>query len=311
MLRLLDIPQPKLARLEYGLSSAERRTRWKAWQQEGYDGIDVDMFGGAFGPTWPQRKTFSLDFLADFPGLRALGIRVSALKSLDPLHLVADSLASLILVVDPSKLSCQPIAGCHRLRSLSLGGLPKDVEAIASLTGLEALSLAGFTFPSLEFLRPVQALERLWICAGSLRSLEPLGEFPRLKALEVMMVRKLNDLSPLSGVKPLQYLALSDMKSIAAMPDCTQLKALRRVYLDTMNGITDLSGLTKAPHLEELIVVGSKIDAPVFDPVVASRRLKRVTIGLASRTAMAEINAKLGPRAVNLFGTPQEKFRLQ
>jgi hypothetical protein len=126
-----------------------------------------------------------------------------------------------------------------------------------------------------------------------------------------MRVRKLGDLSPAAGVKTLQYLALGDMKQVEQMPDCSQLKALRRVYLDTMNGITDLSGLTTAPNLEELIVVSSRIEADVFDPIVAHPKLKRVTVGLASRKAEAEVNARLGKRAVDVFGTKDEKIVLQ
>jgi hypothetical protein len=309
---LLDIPRPKLARLEYGLSSAELKTRWKIWQKEGYDGIEVNVLGGAFGPTWPKGKTHAIDFLADFPGLKALAVHVSALKSLAPLSLAADSLEWLALGgMEPSKLSCQPITGCRKLRSLSLARLPKDLEAIKVLTGLEELSFLGFTFKSLDVLRPLKTLERLWLGFGSVPDIGPIGELPKLKALELMRVRKLGDLSPLSAVKTLQYLALGDMKKVVAMPDCSQLKALRRVYLDTMNGITDLNGLTKAPNLEDLIIVGSKIEVVVFDPIIAYPKLQRVTVGLASRKATKEIDAKLGERAVNLFGTSDEKIVLK
>jgi hypothetical protein len=139
----------------------------------------------------------------------------------------------------------------------------------------------------------------------------PIGELPKLKALELLRVRKLADLSPLSAVKTLQCLALGYMKQVERMPDCSRLQSLRRVYLDTMNGITDLSGLTKAAKLHDLIVVESKIEARVFDPIVACAKLKRVTVGLASRKATEEVDAKLGPRAVNLFGTKDEKLVLE
>ena len=311
MRRLLEIPRPKLARLEHGLSSTERKARWKKWQREGFDGIEVNTCGAAFGPIWPMRKTHSLDFLADFPGLKALAVGLSALKSLDPLSLAADSLEWLVLGVDPSKLSCRPIADCRKLRSLSVGGVPRDLEAIQSLSALKALELYGFTFESLDLVRPLKALERLWICSGCLIDIGPVRELPKLKAVGFMMVRKLDDLSPLAAVRTLQFFSLENMKQVTTMPDCSQLVALRRVYLDQMNGIIDLVGLTRAPKLEELIVVGSKIETHVFDPIIAYPKLKRGTVGLASQTAMKEINAKLGSRAVNLFGTAEEKFVLK
>lgn len=310
MRHLLDIPQPRLARLEHGLSSSERKARWKTWREEGFDGIEVNTYGEAFGPIWPMRKTHSLDFVADFPGLKALAVGVSALKSLDPLSLAADSLEWLVLGVDPSKLSCRPIADCRKLQSLRFGGVSRDLEAIQSLHTLKALELYGFTFKSLDLVRPLKSLERLWICSGCLTDIGPIRELQKLKAVGFMMVRKLEDLSPLAALRPLQFFSLERMKQVMTMPDCSQLQALRRVYLDQMNGIIDLGGLASAPKLEELIVVGSKIESHVFDSIIAYPKLKRVTVGLASRTAMKEVNAKLGARAVNLFGTADEKFIL-
>ena len=310
---LLDVPKPKLARLEYGLSSKERKARWKAWQKEGYDGIEVNILGGAFGPTWPENMRHSLEFLDDFPGIKALNVLVSDLETLEPLASVSESLQWLGIGgwMEPSKLSCQPIARCGRLRTLSLGRLPKDLEAIGALTGLEDLAFLGFTFKSLDVVRPLKNLERLWIGFGSVPAIGPIGELPKLKALEMLRVRKLGDLSPLAAVKTLQFLALGDMMQVERMPDCSRLTALRRVYLDTMNGLADLSGLAEAPKLEDLIVVNSKIVPKVFEPIIRGARPKRVTVGLASRKDTAEVDARLGRRAINLFGTADEKFVLK
>ncbi|MCO6456992.1 MAG: hypothetical protein J5I93_16960 [Pirellulaceae bacterium] len=310
---LLDSPQPKLARLEFGLSSADRQALWRKWRNEGYDGIEVNIFGGSDGPRWPMGQTHTLDFLADFPGLKAASVIVSDLASLEPLSHAASSLESLAFGgwTEPSKLSCKPLAQCRKLRALSLNRMPKDLGAIETLTGLEELSLLGYTFKSLDVLRPLKNLERLWIGFGSVPDLGPVCELSKLKALELMRLRKLGELSPLSQVKALQFLAVADMKQVTEMPDCSNLKSLRRVYLDTMNGITDLSGLAKAPGLEELIVVESRIEAGVFDPIIAYSKLKRVTVGLTSRKVEAEVNARFGKRAISVFGTKDEKFVLK
>ncbi len=59
------------------------------------------------------------------------------IQSLAALALAADSLEWLSLGgwMEPSKLSCR------KLRSLSLAGLPKNLEAIEALTGLDESSL--------------------------------------------------------------------------------------------------------------------------------------------------------------------------
>lgn len=237
---------------------------------------------------------------------------MDALQSLEPLSLAAESLESLSIGgwMESSKLSCRPIAQCKKLRSLSLARLPKDLAAIETLTGLEELSFLGFTFKSLDVVRPLKNLETLWIGFGSVPEIGPVGELLKLKALEILRVRDQCDLSPLSQVKTLQYLALGDMKQVAAMPDCSSLKALRRVYLDTMNGVTDLRGLASALNLEDLIICSSKFEADVFDAIIAAARPKRVTVGLASRKAEVAVEAALGKRAVSVFGTKDEKIRL-
>lgn len=171
--------------------------------------------------------------------------------------------------------------------------------------------MLGYTLKSLDLVRAFPKLERLWIGFGSVPDIAPVGDLQKLKALKLLRVRRLADLSPLSKVTTLQYLALGDMKGIVALPDCSRLTALRRVYLDTMNGITDLSGLTRATNLDDLIVVESRIEADVFAPIIAAKRPKRVTVGLASRSAEKEVESKLGKRAVSVFGTPNQRMALK
>ena len=310
---LLEVPRPKLARLEYGLSSSERQSRWAEWRDAGFDGIEVSILGGAFGPTWPEGKTYDLKFLKDFAGIKALKVQVSGLTSLEPLSFVSDSLEWLAVGgwMKASTLSCRPIADCSKLRSLTLSRLPKHLEAIETLTDLIDLSFLGFTFTSLDVLRPLKNLHRLWIGFGSVPDIAPIGELPQIKALEMVRVRKLADLSPLSSARTLQYLALSGIKKIERMPDCSRLRSLRRVYLDTMNGVTDLAGLTEAPNLEDLIVVGCKIEADTFSPIIAASKPMRVTVGLESRKAEADVETRLGKRSVNLFGTKDEKMTIE
>ncbi len=49
----------------------------------------------------------------------------------------------------------------------------------------------------------------------------------------------------------------------------------------------------------------------MFNPIITYPKLKRVTVGLASRKATEEIHAKLGKRAVNLFGAKDGKTVLK
>jgi hypothetical protein len=313
MHNLLSLPRPKMPHLAYGLTESQLRAAAKNHVSKEVAGLTVSTIGGAFGPTWPVDGEHTLDFLKHFAGLKHLRIVLPNLTSLEPLRFVQDTLETLIIdgFEKPPKFSLGPIAHCRRLRWVGLVRAGKDLEVVWSLPELEELSLTGFRTSDLTPAKPLKKLRMFYVGFGGLENVEVLQMMPKLVAFQAMRTKGLSDLTPVATLTDLQYLALGDLAQVERFPDCSKLRKLRRAFLDTMNGIKDLTGLAKAPALEELIVINSKITADVFKPLVKHPKLKRATIGLASRKEEKAADAAFGARAVSVFGTEFEQFTLR
>ncbi len=63
----------------------------------------------------------------------------------------------------------------------------------------------------------------------------------------------------------------------------SNLTKLRRVYLDTMKGLKDVSGLMKAPALEEFIhIAANNMEPAQYQPLLKLNTLKRARVGFGS-----------------------------
>lgn len=309
---LLDRSLPEMPHLAYGLNAAQLRAAAKKHVSKDVAGLTVSTIGGAFGPTWPADGEHSLDFLEHLGGLKHLRISLPNLTSLEPLRFVQDTLETLIVAgfEKSPKFSLQPVANCRQLRNLGLTRVTKDLEIIWGLPELEELSLTGYRTSDLAPAKRLKKLRIFYVGFGGLENVDVLQMMPKLVAFQAMRTKGLSDLTPVATLTDLQFLALGDLAQVERFPDCSKLRRLRRVYLDTLHGLQDLTGLAKAPALEELIVINSKIMADVFKPLVKHAKLKRATIGLASRKEEKAADAAFGARAFSVFGTEFEKFTL-
>src|SRR5206468_12239618 len=73
------------------------------------------------------------------------------------------------------------------------------------------------------------------------------------------------------------------LKNVTSLPSFQNLRQLKRVTLDTMKGISDLSPIADAPALEELLIFGANHLRPDdLRPFVEHPTLKAASIGLGS-----------------------------
>jgi hypothetical protein len=64
------------------------------------------------------------------------------------------------------------------------------------------------------------------------------------------MIRGFADLTPLAGVPSLEDLHPEALRYVTELPPLQKLTRLRRITLQAMNGLTDLSALLTAPALD-------------------------------------------------------------
>jgi hypothetical protein len=104
-----------------------------------------------------------------------------------------------------------------------------------------------------------------------------------IKYLELWQIKGLSDLHVISSLTGLQYLFLQSLRQVVALPPLDRLRKLRRILLDNMKGLNDISSLEYAPVLEEFIHWGAQNMQPEdYLPLLRNRTLKRVSIGFGS-----------------------------
>jgi hypothetical protein len=92
-----------------------------------------------------------------------------------------------------------------------------------------------------------------------------------------------------------QAVFLQALKQVTRLPSLAALQRLRRVHLETMNGLTDLTPVADAPSLEELLVLGMpQLQPDTFRPFIGHPRFRRVMAGLGSMRKNACVAQLLG-----------------
>lgn len=233
-----------------------------------------------------------LEFLRFFPTLR----RFSADTFFDPVesfdglrHLPAD-LHALALGSTPNKLSLQALARFTGLRRLYLDGHTKDIEVLAGMSSLSSLTLRSITLPDLSLLLPLTGLRALELKLGGTRDLGLLPRIGRLEYLELLLIRGLHDLTPVSGTTTLQYLSLQALRQVTALPDLSRLPDLATVHVETMKGLTDLTPLLTAPALTHVGLVDMGHLQPADVGLLATHpTLRSLTAGLGSDKKNREV----------------------
>jgi len=94
------------------------------------------------------------------------------------------------------------------------------------------------------------------------------------------------------------------LRRVERLPSMAGLTNLRRVHLHTMKGLRDLSPLTQAPALEELLVWDmNHLQVDDFRCLVGHPTLKAVGVAFASARKASEVENLLG-----LPGAPNYRF---
>ena len=155
---------------------------------------------------------------------------------------------------------------------------------MAELAGLEDLTLRSITVAGLDFLRKLKHLWSLDIKLGGTSNLNALEGMTGIKYLELWHVKDMRNIDFVSTLSSLQLLFLQCLPHIKALPDMSRLAALRRVHLESMKGLKDISALSAAPCLEELVHIAAiGMEPAKYADLLKHKSLKRLSVGFGSR----------------------------
>jgi hypothetical protein len=233
----------------------------------------------------PSLRKVSADCLMDAKGiesvislknLETLGVGIFNLDNFDFLNDINPNIKELYLHQTRTK---KPKIECIKrfadLEYLYLEGQQKGCDSINQLKKLKKIVLRSISTPNLDYF---QGLKELWsvdIKLGGIKNFDALKTLPILKYLELWQVRDLGDLSFISDLTNLQNLFIQSLKQVQKLPILENSIALRRIYLENLKGLKDLSSVKSAPALEEFIYVLAENQIPEnLIPILENSTLK-------------------------------------
>lgn len=235
----------------------------------------------------PSLRSFSADCLIDAQGielvtqlanLEHLGVGILNLDNFDFLDRISPNLTELYIHQTRSKKpKIDSISRFSQLEYLFLDGQQNGIEALSSLKRLQKVVLRSISTKDIDYLKYLENLWSVDVKLGGIRNFDALTTLPNLKYLELWQVRDLDDLSFISKLPILQNLFLQSLKQVKALPDFTHNQSLRRIFMENLKGLQDLSSLRNASALGEFIYISAQNQLPEnMLPALENPNLKKI-----------------------------------
>jgi hypothetical protein len=254
-----------------------------------YPNVELRAYGNYDG------SIRNLEFLRFFPRLRKFIVQVWEIEDLTGLQHLPPDVDSLKLGATRSRrFSLGALTRFPNLKTLDIESHTKDIDAIGHLSALETLTLQSITLPDLRILTPLQRLQSLSIRLGGTTNLTLLPAVGQLKYLELVMVKGLSDIDAVGTIHTLQYLHLWAQRRVEHLPSFKESTSLRRVHIETLKGLYDLTPLCSAPELEEILLLDMKHLTPNHVQCLTRiHTLRRIIVGLGSKRKNDTVHAML------------------
>jgi hypothetical protein len=230
-------------------------------------------------------KHFTADCMMDATGvehlagmgmIESLGVGIYHLESFEFLNHISPKINKLFLDSTTSKKpDLSPLLRFCNLKKLYLCGQQKNIEVLAELKNLRELVLRSISIPDLSYLQPLNCLQSLDVKLGGIKNFVGIEEKSTIRYLELWQVRDL----------------LQSLRQVIALPSFSRLNNLRRIYMENMKSLVDVSSLEYAPRLEEIACVGfSNRKADFWIPLLKNPHLKRASVWFNSNTKTRMFN---------------------
>jgi len=223
-------------------------------------------------------RTRNVEAIAEIPHLESLSLGIFDLEDFRVLESLKVTLTELFLGATRSrKPDLKPLGRFVSLRRLYIEGHNKGIEVLSELKDLEDLTLRSITTPDLSYLAHLRKLWSLDIKLGGIRSFAGIHGNESIKYLELWQIRELRHVSVVGELPGLEYLFLQSLPLVELFPSMANAVALRRVIVQNLKSLRDLSGLETAPALEEFALVqGNKQTPEQLLPALRNSSVRRV-----------------------------------
>jgi hypothetical protein len=130
-----------------------------------------------------------------------------------------------------------------------------------------------------------------------------------LKYLELWQVSKLSNIDFISELKTIQNLFLQSLPLITKFPDLIKCEKLKRIYLENMKSLKDLSGIKNAKNLEDFIFVSAtKQEIKDILPVLDNKNLKKSSVYFGSSKKNEKFKEILANKNIEMYSFSTFKY---
>lgn len=180
----------------------------------------------------------------------------------------------------------QALRALTHLRILRIGDVQTDLRFLDALAQLERLELHG-TRAALDPVLALRTLQTLVLENTETLDLNALASAPVLQTL--VLAHGAYDVQNVCMLTQLHELELRALE-IASLPDFSALRHLRRLHLDALKMVRDLTPVLSAHSLRELRITGMpQLNLPDFHPLQACAGLQDLDLDIGSRSKEREI----------------------
>lgn len=225
-----------------------------------------------------SREAANIEAIAEIPLLHELSLSIFEAKNFDLLDVLSPTLTGLSLGLTRSKKPrLRALSRFPGLKTLFIEGHVRDIEVISELRQLEDLTLRSVTTPDLSFLAPLDRLLSVDLKLGGIRRFDGLEDKPSVRYLELWQIRQLPDVDIVGRLPGLQNVFLQSLPLIRTLPPLDSAVALRRIVLEKLSGLCEVSALRTAPALEAFAVLNAVgLEPEMFQPVLDNPSVRRV-----------------------------------
>ena len=245
------------------------------------------------------RRATNIEVVSTLKNLKSLSIGIYNLENLEFLKGIPSALKTLFIGTTKSKKpDLKYLDRFVDLEELYIEGQNKNIDVIGQLSSLRKLVLRSTTPKDISFIRKLKNLWSLDIKLGGIKDPKPLEGLENIRYFELWLVKGLSDISVISSLVGLEFLFLQALRNVIALPNTSNLVNLRRIYIDTMKGLKDVSGILKSPSLEEFIhVCAQNMQPEQYTELLKLPTLKKALFGFGSEKknkAIEELMQKNG-----------------
>ncbi len=161
---------------------------------------------------------------------------------------------------ESAKVRLKPLTDLKQLEELQIFHI-KDLEEIANFINLRHIGLESLKVNNLDFLRSLQRLETIELKSSDrIIDFSALYSLPKLKEAFIVKNYKNTNAEFLSHLTHLEKLKITDFNSVATFPSLEKLSKLKELSIINCKILSDISGIAKAPNLEDLsLFVGKEL----------------------------------------------------